>query len=233
VSLVPGLLQHEYFLPKSIVRSLVNAILCLLFVVLATFGLARAHVPTACVRNPRLCYSSTSLFVNHTQPTSTAQFREAKKSGVILFAPIGDGKWIISEVTYRKPGTRAPIHIHPFGGETCIVYGQMTLWLENVARTATTTFPRKAGECYWMPPNARMSGSNEGTHAAVMIDTFIVEGSEADPSKPDFPVLLVEDGFIPAVPVLNTTTVPLDLQVLVDAAKNDVTSTPEFLDVCM
>jgi hypothetical protein len=127
-------------------------------------------------------------------------------------------------------GTRAPIHVHPFGGQTCVVWGQMTLWLEDVEGKKTTTTTKKSGECYWMPPNQRMSGVNDGETAAVMLDLFIVEGSEADPTKPDFPVLLVEKGFIQNEPSVDTNVVQRNLATLVEGAKKDTSEAPVVLD---
>lgn len=69
--------------------------------------------------------------------------------------------------TTRAPGTRTPIHQHDFGGTTCVLAGQMTLFLEGAEpRTAV------AGECYYMPSGKRMAGSNTGTDNAVMLDIF-------------------------------------------------------------
>ena len=69
----------------------------------------------------------------------------------------------------REPGTRSPIHEHPYGGTTCVLSGQMTLFLEG-------SDPQVAneGDCYWMPPGLPMTGAATGTDYAVMIDTFAV-----------------------------------------------------------
>lgn len=218
-----------------LIKPCARSIIAVLGLAFGSFGSAYAHVPTACVKNPGLCYKTETEFAGHALPTERAQYRESDKSGVILFAPIGDGKYIISEVTYRKKGTRAPIHVHPFGGQTCVVWGQMTLWLEDVERKTTSTTTKKTGECYWMPPNQRMSGVNDGATAAVMLDLFIVEGSELDPTRPDFPALLVEKGFIvqcpengakknAPCPKVDTEVKKLDLNALVEEAKKDTSS---------
>ena len=69
----------------------------------------------------------------------------------------------------RSPGTRSPIHQHPYGGTTCVLSGEMTLYLEG-------SDPQVAGpgECYWMPPGLSMTGVSSGVDYAVMIDTFAV-----------------------------------------------------------
>lgn len=69
----------------------------------------------------------------------------------------------------REPGTRSPIHEHPYGGTTCVLSGQMTLFLEGSDPQVAN-----AGDCYWMPPGLPMTGAATGTDYAVMIDTFAV-----------------------------------------------------------
>ena len=76
---------------------------------------------------------------------------------------------ILSHRTVRAAGTRSPIHAHPYGGQTCIQSGEMTLYLDG----GTAPQRARAGDCYWMPPFHRMSGVNTGTTEAVMIDTFV------------------------------------------------------------
>ena len=79
------------------------------------------------------------------------------------------GMKIMSHRTVRAAGTRSPIHAHPYGGQTCILSGEMTLYLDG----GTPPQRAVAGDCYWMPPFHRMSGVNTGATEAVMIDTFI------------------------------------------------------------
>lgn len=74
----------------------------------------------------------------------------------------------------RAPGTRAPIHVHPFGGTTCVLEGQMTLYLEGSPEVTA-----KAGDCYWMPPGLPMSGGNTGSTNAVLHDIFTVPAGQA------------------------------------------------------
>ena len=73
----------------------------------------------------------------------------------------------------REPGTRSPIHVHPYGGTTCVLSGQMTLFLEGAQPQVADE-----GECYWMPPGLPMTGAATGTDYAVMIDTFAVPPGE-------------------------------------------------------
>jgi hypothetical protein len=67
----------------------------------------------------------------------------------------------------RRVGTRSPIHIHDFGGKTCVLSGTMTLFVEG---QDLATFP--AGACYYMPPDIPMSAANLGTEEAHIIDMF-------------------------------------------------------------
>jgi quercetin dioxygenase-like cupin family protein len=69
----------------------------------------------------------------------------------------------------RAPGTRSPIHVHPYGGWTCMAAGQMTLFMDG-SKPQTA----KNGHCYYMPPNMAMSGVNTGTTTAVLLDNFEV-----------------------------------------------------------
>lgn len=73
----------------------------------------------------------------------------------------------------RPPGTRSPIHEHPYGGTTCVLEGQMTLYLEGWDPQVADP-----GECYWMPPGLPMAGASTGDVDAVMIDTFAVPPGE-------------------------------------------------------
>ncbi len=73
----------------------------------------------------------------------------------------------------RPAQTRAPIHLHPYGGMTCVVSGEMTLYLEGAE-------PQVAGpgQCYWMPPGTPMSSVNTGGIEAVLNDIFNVPEGE-------------------------------------------------------
>jgi len=85
----------------------------------------------------------------------------------LLQAPDGKGGETIVTRTTRAPGTRTPLHRHDYGGTTCVLEGEMTLYREGVA-------PKRAvaGQCYYMPANSEMAGVNTGTVNAVMLDIF-------------------------------------------------------------
>jgi quercetin dioxygenase-like cupin family protein len=86
----------------------------------------------------------------------------------------GQGNEIHAVRSVRAFGTRSPIHMHEHGGITCVVEGEMTLYLEGAE-------PQRAlpGDCYFMPPGKVMSGVNTGRTDAVMDDIFTIpEGTD-------------------------------------------------------
>lgn len=84
------------------------------------------------------------------------------------------GWTIVTSRSVRDQGTRSPIHVHPFGGQTCVVSGEMSLYLDGEP-TIQTAGP---GDCYWMPAGRRMSGVNSADSRTIMIDTFVVPKGE-------------------------------------------------------
>ena len=84
------------------------------------------------------------------------------------------GMVMVSSRTVREKGTRSPIHVHPYGGQTCVISGEMSLYLEGTDEVKVAG----PGECYWMPAGRRMSGVNSADSATFMIDTFVVPAGE-------------------------------------------------------
>jgi quercetin dioxygenase-like cupin family protein len=83
--------------------------------------------------------------------------------------------WVtVTSRSVRDFGTRSPIHVHPYGGQTCVVSGEMTLYLDGDTNLKTA----QSGECYWMPAGRRMSGVNSAKTPTIMIDTFVVPKGE-------------------------------------------------------
>jgi quercetin dioxygenase-like cupin family protein len=80
-----------------------------------------------------------------------------------------NGKRIVVDKGVRKAGTRVGIHVHEYGGHTCVMSGEITGFMEG---HPPTKWP--AGTCYYMPPNRLMAAANLGTEDAVLIDTFIL-----------------------------------------------------------
>ena len=96
---------------------------------------------------------------------------------------IADGRRMTIVRAVRKAGTRVGIHIHKWGGTTCVLEGAMTDFVEG---HAPAYYP--AGTCYYMPPNHHMATSNMGSVDAVIQDTFIVP--DGQPS-----ITIVEPGY--------------------------------------
>jgi quercetin dioxygenase-like cupin family protein len=101
-----------------------------------------------------------------------------------------DGQRLVVFQGVRKPGTRAPIHVHAYGGLTCVLSGTMTDFVEG---HESMTFP--AGTCYYMPPNTPMAAANLGTEDVRITDTFnlppdasiitVIEPGWSDPHPDD------------------------------------------------
>lgn len=97
----------------------------------------------------------------------------AVTESITLLDVVDDGLQHLVYRDTREPGTRSPIHEHPYGGTTCVLSGQMTLYLEGAEPQVANE-----GDCYWMPPGLPMTGVSSGTDYAVMIDNFTVPPGE-------------------------------------------------------
>ena len=91
----------------------------------------------------------------------------------LLTENVGGGWMLITSRTVRQAGTRSPIHVHPYGGQTCVVSGEMTLYMDGAEPLVAGP-----GECYFMPPGRRMTGVNSADGATFMLDTFVVPKGE-------------------------------------------------------
>ena len=78
-----------------------------------------------------------------------------------------DGARTAAFLTRRAAGTRTPIHVHEGGGVTCLIEGEMTLYVEGQEPVR-----KGPGECYYMPSGVRMFGHNSGKQTAVFFDFF-------------------------------------------------------------
>lgn len=123
--------------------------------------------------------SPTSMHVPHVQsPAMTSTVNGAVPPGTatkpfkierLLNKLADDGRVIMVFHAIRLPGTRAPIHAHPFGGTTCVLEGEMTLYMEG-----SQPRPAPKGSCYYMPAGKAMSGVSSGKTNAVFLDSFTV-----------------------------------------------------------
>lgn len=80
-----------------------------------------------------------------------------------------NGDRLLVTMGTRQAGTRVGIHVHEYGGHTCVLTGDITVFVEG---KSNEHYP--AGTCYYMPPNTPMSASNLGKEDAVLTDTFIL-----------------------------------------------------------
>ena len=96
-----------------------------------------------------------------------------------------NGQRMLVEKGVRKAGTRVAIHVHQYGGHTCVMSGEITDFMEG---HPPSKWP--AGTCYYMPPNLLMTAANLGTEDAVLIDTFIL--------PPGAPVITIREPGYPA-----------------------------------
>lgn len=70
-------------------------------------------------------------------------------------------------LTQRKSRTRTPMHTHDVGGVTCLLKGEMSLYVEGEKRLRV-----RAPGCYYMPSGKKMIGYNSGDSTAVFYDMF-------------------------------------------------------------
>ena len=87
----------------------------------------------------------------------------------LITVPDGKGNQFVIEQTTRAAKTRTPIHLHDYSGITCVIEGEMTLYLESAQPHRAV-----AGECYYMPVGLMMVGFNSGVTNAVMHDIFTI-----------------------------------------------------------
>lgn len=78
-----------------------------------------------------------------------------------------DGSRLVIHNGVRIAGTRVGIHMHDFGGWTCVISGTLTDFVEGQEPTENP-----AGTCYYMPPRTPMTAANLGDEDAIVIDTF-------------------------------------------------------------
>ena len=91
----------------------------------------------------------------------------------LLTEDVGSGWTLVTSRTVRQAGTRSPIHMHPYGGQTCVISGEMTLYMDDAEPLVAGP-----GDCYFMPPGRRMTGVNSADGATFMLDTFVVPKGE-------------------------------------------------------
>ncbi|WGW02581.1 cupin domain-containing protein [Tropicibacter oceani] len=88
---------------------------------------------------------------------------------VMVDTVMPDGNRLVVTRGTRRAGTRVGIHVHEFGGHTCVLQGAITDFVEGADPGLFA-----ADSCYYMPPETPMTAANLGTVDAVLIDTFIL-----------------------------------------------------------
>ncbi|WP_167098333.1 cupin domain-containing protein [Mycobacterium sp. DL592] len=78
-----------------------------------------------------------------------------------------DGNRLLVMQGTRRAGTRSAIHVHDYGGYTCVLTGVITDYVEGQPPGTYS-----AGTCYYMPPDVPMAAVNLGTEDARLIDNF-------------------------------------------------------------
>ena len=134
----------------------------------ASLAAMAALMLTACAHGPGRDAGTTSVTtLNGTVPPGV--LARSIKQEQLLAAPDGRGQQRVVARTTRAAGTRTPIHRHDHGGFTCVLQGEMTLYLEGAAPQRAV-----AGQCYDMPAARMMAGVNTGAITAVMLDVFVL-----------------------------------------------------------
>ena len=144
--------------------------------------LALALVAAACGGDddPLDRFGETTTINGETPPGVMARLVDVK---IMLDTLNADGDRLLVTRGVREAGTRVGIHVHEWGGHTCVLSGTITDFVQD---REPSTFP--AGTCYYMPPNTPMSAANLGDDDAVLIDTFVFPvGGE--------PITILEPGY--------------------------------------
>ena len=132
--------------------------------------LAAALVQPAIAETPAEPHPPVST-INGEEPDGKAW--PLQDTATLLDATTSDGLRLLVLRGTRKAGTRAGIHIHKYGGHTCVLTGEITDFIEG---REPKTFP--AGSCYYMPANLPMSAANLGEEDAILHDTFYLPKGE-------------------------------------------------------
>ena len=101
--------------------------------------------------------------------TPPGKLQPLANTSTMLDTKQSDGLRLLVTKGTRLAGTRVAIHVHEYGGHTCVLSGEITDFVEG---KANGRYP--AGTCYYMPANTPMSAANLGKEDAVLIDTFVL-----------------------------------------------------------
>lgn len=135
-------------------RAVAPAVVPAVVAVLASSGIAQAEL-------------GSTTTINGEKPPGVM---EKLTDIVVLVDSVGqDGERLVVQRGIRKPGTRAPIQYHGFAGNTCVMTGTMTHFVEGAD---PVVYP--AGACYETPMGVATTAANLGTDDVRLIDTVVL-----------------------------------------------------------
>ena len=127
--------------------------------------IASIVLSSACTSTPQWTYPITTI----NSATPPGKLQPLANTSTMLDTKQSDGLRLLVTKGTRLAGTRVAIHVHEYGGHTCVLSGEITDFVEG---KANGRYP--AGTCYYMPANTPMSAANLGKEDAVLIDTFVL-----------------------------------------------------------
>jgi quercetin dioxygenase-like cupin family protein len=120
---------------------------------------------SACSSTPQWTYPITTI----NGATPPGKLQPLANTSTMLDTKQSNGLRLLVTKGTRLAGTRVAIHVHEYGGHTCVLSGEITDFVEG---KANERYP--AGTCYYMPAHTPMSAANLGKEDAVLIDTFVL-----------------------------------------------------------
>lgn len=108
-----------------------------------------------------------------------------------------DGGMNITTTTgIREAHTRMALHMHEFGGQTCVLAGAPATVFVGGGPPEGTVYP--AGTCYYMPPNVYMTSANLHDEDSLLMDILF-----QDPTGSPGTITICEKGWEKAVQCRN------------------------------
>jgi quercetin dioxygenase-like cupin family protein len=128
-----------------------------------------------------MCYTEVIL---NGEPVP-GQRTPVKNMNIMLETYINNDERLLIIKAEREAHTRAVLHTHKDGGVTCILSGEMTLYMEGCEPQTA-----KANSCYYMPSDTKMLAYNSENTTTELIDFFINKkgNSALTPLECDFPI---------------------------------------------
>jgi quercetin dioxygenase-like cupin family protein len=128
---------------------------------------AKLDTCEAAASEPEITWTYPITKINGETPPGKLQ--PLVNSETMLDTTQSDGNRLVVTKGTRLAGTRVAVHVHQYGGHTCVIEGTITDFVEG---EPDGIYP--AGTCYYMPANTPMTAANLGTEDALLIDTFVL-----------------------------------------------------------